>query len=438
MRRLVLGLVLLLVTTAALAANQVPVVVAVDTSRSLSPADLEQLREALARHVRQLPEGIEYGLISFADEARWMVDVGASRDQLIAGLGQLSPEGSYTVLQDALIVAARELPEGGVILIATDGRDENSATTVDDVARLTAAHGVRIVAGSQGRRLDQRALRRLALLSKGEYVGRLDTADPSEVARVIEAARAEVAAEVAPASAVGRRQETRAAPSEPTREQPGSAPPPRPVQPVRTGGISLPWWVLLVAVLLVGGVALTVWFGVRQRAPAIRHCERCGAPMEAWESSCARCQITELEEASQSQKVASNAIPDESVLDPEVFKKSPVPAGLDSTMVLDEQPVLVARQRGKPSRSYVLPRDQIFIVGRAPDINTLQVEDPTVSAQHFKVVPREEQFYVVDLETTNGTLVNDERVKVRRLKSGDLIQAGSLQFEFTMKLRRLG
>ena len=40
------------------------------------------------------------------------------------------------MLNDALFVASRELPDGGVILLATDGRDENSATTVEEARWL--------------------------------------------------------------------------------------------------------------------------------------------------------------------------------------------------------------------------------------------------------------------------------------------------------------
>jgi len=426
MRRLVLAFILLLAAWPATAAEQVPVVVAVDTSRSLSAADLEQLRHALDRHLAGLPAGVPFGLVAFADEARWVVPVGASHAELVAGLGQLRPEGNFTVLQDALVVAAREMPRGGVIVVATDGRDEGSATTVDDVARLCASHDVRIVAGSGGRRLDQRALRRLALLSKGAYIGRFDLADSSQVAEAITETRAGVASQVE------------------TLPPPATIPTPQPQPPaVRETtpepAAGMPWWILpLVGFAVVAVVGLVVWILARRREPEGTRCERCGTMLEAWETSCSHCQITELEEASSTQTVASTAVPDENILDPEVFKKSPIPEGLDNTLVLDEQPVLVARQRGRSSRSYVLPRDQIFVVGRAPDINTLQVEDPTVSAQHFKVVPKEEHFFLVALDTTNGTMVNDERVKVRRLKSGDVLQAGGLQFEFKMKLRRLG
>ena len=196
------------------------------------------------------------------------------------------------------------------------------------------------------------------------------------------------------------------------------------------------------ALLAVLGLALLValWLALRRRQPERRDCERCGAPMEPWETSCSRCQLVELEESLRSQQVAPPATPveaEEVVLDPEVFRKSPLPEGLANTLVLDEEPVLIARQRGKSARSYHLPKDRAFAVGRAPGVNSLQIDDPTVSGQHFRLVPKDGDFYLVDLDTTNGTMVNHERVKVRKLASGDVIQAGAVQLEFALQLRRL-
>jgi hypothetical protein len=332
------------------------------------------------------------------------------------------------VLHDALFVAARGMPEGGVIVLVSDGRDENSATTVDDVARLCDTHHVRIAGLSLGRRVDQRALQRLALISKGELLGALAEADPATVAARVEASRAEIAAEIESSPAPDATTGTPAAPE--------AAPPVRHDAPESPSW--LPWWLLPLLVGLTFVAVVVLWLQLRRRSASTVVCERCGARLEPWESSCSHCQIAELEEAVSSQPIAQSAVQDESVLDPSVFEKAPLPPDLDNTVVLDEQPVLVARQQGKPSRSYALPREEVFAVGRAPEVNTLQVEDATVSAQHFKIVPKEGEFYVVDLDTTNGTSVNHERIKVRKLTPGDVIRVGVLEFEFKMKVRRMG
>jgi pSer/pThr/pTyr-binding forkhead associated (FHA) protein len=39
-------------------------------------------------------------------------------------------------------------------------------------------------------------------------------------------------------------------------------------------------------------------------------------------------------------------------------------------------------------------------------------------------------FFVIDLDSTNGTYVNRQRVRAVRLASGDVIQAGQVELEF--------
>jgi hypothetical protein len=420
-----LALLVLGFSAALSAAGEVPVVVAVDTSRSLSSADIQTLRSDLGRTLELLPAQAPLGLVAFDDEARWLVQPGGSREQLLSALDHLQPEGRFTVLHDALFLAARELSRGGVVLVVTDGKDEGSATTAEDVARVSELHHVRVVAASLGRKVDERALRRLALITRGELVGGLTRETPEAVARAVEAARASVTAELA----------ALAPPAAPAAAAPASPPVASP-----RAGSRLPGWLLPVLAFLAIGLAVAIWLGLRGRRSETHLCEQCGAPLEPWETHCPHCQIAELEAAARSQQVAPPVPSDQELLDPEVFKKAPLPPGLEElehTLVLDEQPVLVARQRGRSMRSYILPRDQIFAVGRAPGVNSLQVDDPTVSAQHFRVVPKEGEFFVVDLDTTNGTMVNHERVKVRKLASGDVIQVGGVQLEFSLQLKRV-
>ncbi len=452
---ILLASVLLLVGVAAAAAGVAPVTVAVDASRSLSAADLNAIRATLESTVAALPDDVPVGLVTFNDEARSLLAPTTDRAAFTAALAGIVPQGSYTVLNDALFLAARSLADGGVVLLVTDGRDENSATTVEDVAGLTVANHVRVVALSSGHTVDERALRRFSLLTKGGYLGPAAGADAGAVAATVATAGREVAEEVAAAAS--------SAPLTPPIQ------PIQPIQPVSAGpeqtavapapatgllGGVLPW---LVALLLAATLAAVLWWFVGRRGGAAaspeRRCERCGAPMEGWETSCAHCALADLGDVVNSTAVARRAVPteapasaaqaatptpsDESVLDPAVFAKRPLPFNLEQTMVLDEQAVLEIKQRGKPPRTYTLPEIEVFAVGRAPGVNTLQLDDPTISGQHFKVVPKDGDFYVVDLGATNGTQVNHERVKVRKLHPGDVISVGQVEFEFKMKVRRV-
>jgi pSer/pThr/pTyr-binding forkhead associated (FHA) protein len=55
-----------------------------------------------------------------------------------------------------------------------------------------------------------------------------------------------------------------------------------------------------------------------------------------------------------------------------------------------------------------------------------------VSSQHCRIRPDGDRFVLQDLESTNGTRVNDRRVKKHVLAEGDVIQIGETKLEFRM------
>ena len=81
-----------------------------------------------------------------------------------------------------------------------------------------------------------------------------------------------------------------------------------------------------------------------------------------------------------------------------------------------------------PQQSWRLDK-QRMIVGRSPDAEIV-LSDPNVSRAHAEVVSREGEWWIVDLGSTNGTLVNESMVKERRLAPGDTIRLGSSLLEF--------
>jgi hypothetical protein len=442
MRSVLLPLIGFILVTAPViaAADEVPVVVAVDTSRSLSAAHMAEIRAALAEQLDRLPATTPSGLVAFNDDAQWVVPLGASPAAVRQALEELRPEGNYTVLHDALFLTARELTDGGVVLLASDGRDENSATTVEDVGRLCDEQEVRIVAVAVGQRVDERALRRLGLLTEGTYVGALRAAEAEPIAAAVAAARSGVE------TALRQAAEQEARLSQPPAPQPVAT------ETAEAPARGMPSWLLPLLLIVVVVVVVVLWMALRQRPRDVSPYEmmmdeepeqatEAMEPVEEEEEEEAGpsdAEVAAVAAAAGSQPVATAAVPDESLLDPKVFDKAPLPPGLEQTMVLDELPVLTVRQAGKPARSYTLPRDQIFAVGRAPKVNTLAVEDPAISGQHFKIVPKDEAFFVVDLGATNGTAVNHKKIrKMRRLEPGDVITAGTVDFEFKVSVKRV-
>ena len=145
-------LALLLATVPATPAEPPPVIVAIvlDTSGSLSEADLETARALASGLLRALPAGSEAAVFAFADESKLLLertsDIAAVEQAILA----LRPTGQRTALYDALYDASRYLRDvpatRRAVVLLTDGRDEGSALSVEDglkVAQEVAHPGLR-------------------------------------------------------------------------------------------------------------------------------------------------------------------------------------------------------------------------------------------------------------------------------------------------------
>ena len=80
------------------------------------------------------------------------------------------------------------------------------------------------------------------------------------------------------------------------------------------------------------------------------------------------------------------------------------------------------------SFTFRLPPGAVKTIGRAPRADFI-VDAALVSRLHCRLTAGEEQVEVVDLSSTNGTFVNDERVERATLKSGDRLRVGRVELK---------
>ena len=81
------------------------------------------------------------------------------------------------------------------------------------------------------------------------------------------------------------------------------------------------------------------------------------------------------------------------------------------------------------NRGPVALRSDRFVLGRSGDCD-LAIGDDAVSRQHAEIRQTEDGTVLVDLDSTNGVLVNGEAVVSQSLHSGDCVQLGSHVFRF--------
>jgi len=88
----------------------------------------------------------------------------------------------------------------------------------------------------------------------------------------------------------------------------------------------------------------------------------------------------------------------------------------------------VVQPAAQAGRTYDL--DDELTVGRSPGCGVAMPEDIYTSTLHARLFRRNDQVWVEDLGSTNGTFVNSEQIKQAvRLGKGDLLQIGSTVFE---------
>jgi len=65
-------------------------------------------------------------------------------------------------------------------------------------------------------------------------------------------------------------------------------------------------------------------------------------------------------------------------------------------------------------------------VGRLED-NAFQISEPSVSSHHCELTPRGAELLVKDLNSTNGTFINGEKVAEAVLKPGQILRLGQVE-----------
>jgi pSer/pThr/pTyr-binding forkhead associated (FHA) protein len=68
-------------------------------------------------------------------------------------------------------------------------------------------------------------------------------------------------------------------------------------------------------------------------------------------------------------------------------------------------------------------------IGRLPDCR-ISLSDPQVSRHHAEVRPAHDGYEVVDLGSTNGTLVNGVVIREHPLRDGDVILIGATSIRY--------
>ncbi|MBN2510611.1 MAG: GGDEF domain-containing protein [Spirochaetales bacterium] len=80
-------------------------------------------------------------------------------------------------------------------------------------------------------------------------------------------------------------------------------------------------------------------------------------------------------------------------------------------------------------RRYTLRPGKDYLIGRSPKHDVF-LSDPTVSRNHARMRWDDGSFVLEDMNSTNGTWINTQKIITRRLEGGEIVQVGRIEFEF--------
>lgn len=91
----------------------------------------------------------------------------------------------------------------------------------------------------------------------------------------------------------------------------------------------------------------------------------------------------------------------------------------------DEQPRLIIEQPGEAERTVPLVKLPL-VIGRGSASDIL-IQHQVVSRQHARLEQEGQEYWISDLKSTNGTLLNNHKITRHQLKDGDIIRIGDNQ-----------
>jgi hypothetical protein len=417
------------------------IAVLLDISKSIPAADFQTSKKVIQDLVQETGATDSISVYVFG-EGLHMVTPGE--------LDKLKRTASHTLLYDAMYDVGRALADQKAarkaIVVLSDGLDTKSATILEDTAGFAVSHHIPVYAVGIGT-TPSRSLERIVKLTGGQHFSLRDKNIAYQISAAVDAQKPippeEPAAAAAPTAAP---QPQAAEPSGSETPKPAAAPEPTEqpaVQEEEASGSSVIYWILggLVGLVFLALIIYAVSRVIRRER---RVCPVCGRELEDYQTICPSCTTAVRKKEDQppadsTQEIAATMESegeDEQGVRMELLEKKPVGEEvLTKTFVLMEAPVLVVRKGKNLGQAFALNKAYPVSIGRSR-VNEIRLDDMTISGQHCRIIPENGKHVLYDLGSTNGTFINEKRVKRAVLNEGDIVKIGETQFLFKVEQQR--
>ena len=88
-------------------------------------------------------------------------------------------------------------------------------------------------------------------------------------------------------------------------------------------------------------------------------------------------------------------------------------------------PRLVVLSEGLTGKTFEIKAEKSTL-GRLED-NTICISEPSISSHHCEILLKGSDVFIKDLDSTNGTYINGERITESALKAGQILRLGHVQ-----------
>jgi hypothetical protein len=430
----------------------IAVSVSLDVSGSMRGAPLNAVRSALIKYVDDAGPQDKIAIETIADDSRWDASWGDSRDQVKKALTNLATRGSLTRLWDGLLDAIAQLPATPLsqrIIVISDGHDEGSRHSIDDVIAAATRHSIIIdavgVTRSNPKYLEE--LRRLADRTGGQF---RQARQSSELEQLVSGGIGAikntpvVGFRLNHPPADGRTHHLQVTWNHGNGESTAEMDAILPVLAGRTTkNETMEKWLwpavgaAAVLLLLIGIVTTLAWS--RKPKAAAAPAKLASPPVADEPVEPGRLPLLAPPPmAAPSLAKAMPASGGPGALEPRVVPREPAPAARRRTeiyarfpMPAEGQPAawLLCEEGIAPGKRFAVDKLEYWI--GSLDNNHLHITtDPTVSGNHACLVFDHDVLGIYDHRSTNGTLVNGQLLRETRqlLRPGDQIRIGRSTF----------
>lgn len=403
----------------------VAILIAVDASLSMAGEPMDSIKVAIRQFIKEISDDDRVGIIVFHDDVQVISDFSSEKDTLHENAGKIEAIGQDTQLNRGMFIGLKMLhdteglPSNKVLIVLSDGKNEGHGTAYTDNDAIEKANEYNIPIYSIGYHTNSEkrylwVLERISEKTGGRYN---DAPTSKELNKIYSHVFSQIQQQnkLCYVSTLSGPDSSEHTVSITVTNSDGSSATAevKLVVPVRPAHAVENNWIYTVGILLLFIIISFFVFNANKKKAQ----EERGKLLNEQERL-----KKELADEKKAKKDKSSSDDRTKIVD---VGPDPRQTSISGRAVEQGYQIQFYFESGPLNGQTAMIKDGMSI-GRS-DKNDLVIQDGTVSGQHCKIEYRGNQYMITDMNSTNGTIVNGNKVSTSELKQGDKIQLGKVQ-----------